>query len=459
MKILKNNQWEDGFLDYHRSPTQYRIKVKAWHKLEKVDDMYFVRPKSPALVLSYAKEIGMRATARKIHSRLNEALRNEKYKASGIGVVIESADESKFSTGTTVHFSVPATPHAQRIVVNENQITKFNGGNTETPRTETIQEIKEAATKKTRKKSAVLFGYGNYAKVNIIPHIKKYLSLQGIHEIDPTQIPRNPSKKITWDTSPHFREGERYDAAFIAGYHHTHAKLAIRALERNMDVVIEKPIATEEEDFINLIKTAERSHGKIFASFHKRYLPFNKYIHEDLGIEKRKPFSYHCIVYEVALPKLHWYRWPVSKSRLFADGCHWIDHFLFLNKYSKPKRTWVTRGPNVVNCSILLENGSYFTMILTTVGSPRTGVQDYIELRRDNVTIRMKNGSHYEAENGTRRVRKARVNKMKCYENMYRNIAKRISEGSDGDSPESIEVSIETMLQLEKQYEANNPKL
>ena len=37
-------------------------------------------------------------------------------------------------------------------------------------------------------KRGILFGYGNYAKINIIPYSRPYVEINSVHEIDPTQI-------------------------------------------------------------------------------------------------------------------------------------------------------------------------------------------------------------------------------------------------------------------------------
>ena len=57
-----------------------------------------------------------------------------------------------------------------------------------------IAETKEQSTlpaqaRKTnsKAKSGVLFGYGNYAKINIIPYTRPFVDIKSVHEIDPTQ--------------------------------------------------------------------------------------------------------------------------------------------------------------------------------------------------------------------------------------------------------------------------------
>jgi hypothetical protein len=194
-----------------------------------------------------------------------------------------------------------------------------------------------------------------------------------------------------------------------------------------------------------------RAPGKTFCCFHKRYSDFNGLAYEDLNLQPGQPVSYHCVVYEVPMPPLHWYRWPNSKSRLITNGCHWIDHFLYLNRYSQVRICELMSSPDLstLNCSITLANGAYFTMVMTYNGSERIGPQDYIELRSEERSVRIINESEYLAESKRRILRKKRINRMRSYEQMYRQICERISLGHEGDSVASVTSAVEIGLQLE----------
>jgi predicted dehydrogenase len=148
---------------------------------------------------------------------------------------------------------------------------------------------------------------------------------------------------------------------------------------------------------------------------------------------------------------MHWYRWPNSKSRLISNGCHWIDHFLFLNDYSEVVSMKVGVAPDgTINCSATLENGAYFTMVLTDVGSQRIGLQDYVELRAGAVTVKVVNNSQYFSEDRIRVLRRTKVNKTLPYKLMYRSIAAKIADDEAGDSLTSVRVSSGLILGLER---------
>jgi hypothetical protein len=108
------------------------------------------------------------------------------------------------------------------------------------------------------------------------------------------------------------------------------------------------------------------------------------------------------------------------------------------------------QGPSgTIHCAVTLQNDAYFTMTLTDTGSERIGLQEYVELRAGQVTVRMINNANYLAENRTRVLRRFSVNKMVTYKLMYKVIAERISRGEEGDTAQSVRVSTQLILDLE----------
>ncbi len=303
---------------------------------------------------------------------------------------------------------------------------------------------------RSKRKRAILFGYGHYAKTNILPNVRAFMDVEAVHEIDPTQVPKDWGNVPCWDSSPTVRATEDFDVYFLAGYHHTHAPLATTALEKGAYAVTEKPVAVEKPQLERLMGALENASGGMFACFHKRYSPLNELARKDLQRAPGEAINYNCIVYEVPLPEMHWYRWPNSGSRLISNGCHWIDHFLYLNDYSEVSNKQIGVAPDgTIHTAVTLANGAHFTMVLTDVGSQRIGLQDYVELRAGPVTVKITNNSHYFSEDHVRVLHRTRVSKTLPYKLMYRSIAAQIANDQPGDSPASIRVSSDLVLELE----------
>ncbi|MBM3946994.1 MAG: Gfo/Idh/MocA family oxidoreductase, partial [SAR202 cluster bacterium] len=302
---------------------------------------------------------------------------------------------------------------------------------------------------------AVAWGYGHHMRTMVIPNVARRLSVVKVHEVDPVQIGPAQAFPFGCDTSAAPREPERYDVHLVAGFHHTHGPLAAHALRQGAAVVVEKPLVTTHQQLDDLLAALRGGSGRLFGGFQKRYVSFNKAALRDLRVSRGEPVSYHAIVHEVPLPPYHWYRWPNSGSGLLSHGCHWIDHFLFLNGFS-PVTTcdvWEGRSEDIV-AVMELENGATLSLTLTHQGSSRIGVQDHIELRANGVTVQMRNTSRYFAEDGRRVIRRLRANKTRPYTLMYRSIADRILAGQPGDDPTETERSARAVLMLEERLQA-----
>lgn len=517
MRSLRGQNWAEGRIDVHRRAGEYRVQVEGWLTLERVQGLYPEKAKSARMVWNYLREIGPRATARKILSRASERHRNEKFVACGFGRVIERPRGGHHAHGERVVFLLPAGPAcAERIVAPEELLrtaeadalpepthgtlaylppTPTHGrytwwepvrgwhpeSGTALPQLGMSMVMKDAAralreaswsqarplevsgseavtilpatrapAPDDRQPSAVLFGYGNYAKTVALPGLRKHLRIDRIHELDPDQIPERASD-VTWDTSPELPR-ERHDAVIIAGYHHTHAPIAAEALARGSAVLIEKPVATTRRQLHTLLSAMRRSDAPVFSGYQRRYLPFNDLARQDLGILSGDPVSYHAIVFEVPLPDLHWYRWPNSRSRLLSNGCHWLDHFLFLNDFAPVTDHHLAVAPDgQLNCSVTLANGAFGTMVLTDRGSRRLGVRDHVELRAGGTTVTIEDMSRYRAENESRVFRTKRIPRLEAYWRMYHEISRRIAHGEPGDSIESVQRSAGLVLDLEDQ--------
>ena len=307
---------------------------------------------------------------------------------------------------------------------------------------------------------ATLLGYGNYAKSVILPVIGRHLDVGRIHEVDPLQIAGGAPRSLRrghceWSTSPVLLPDDRSDAVLVAGWHHTHAPIACEALQRGAAVVLEKPIATSSEQLRALVQTMSATQGRLFVGFQRRYAAFNDMARQDLGLRSGDPVSYYAIAFAVPLPEHHWYRWPRSGSKLVSNGCHWIDHFLYLNDFAAIERSGINVAPDgSVVATLTLANGAFLSLSLTDQGSRRLGMREHVELRANGATVTIEDTSRYRAENAQRILRMARLNRQDAYRRMYESFGQRIVSGEPGDSIRSVERSAGAVFLLEDHLRA-----
>lgn len=512
LRVLVDDEWVDGYLDYHLGRGQVRIDVRCWAVLGELQEQYFTYTLSDwRRVLNYIRRTGILYLIRKVVSRLRERKRNQKWFSVGLGRIRGHRGKYAWEPGDAVVFGACNHPRCvDRVVVDERFVRPYSeeassgeaidffdwtmrgpsrsgldayggwtpesgwsvdaeivnnvlsilgrqlGSAADPDRQLPLRNKRSTRERRDAPKSrpgddleAVLFGLGNYAKTVIHPNIADGIEVCTVHEIDPLQLKAARGWDVNLDTSGRLRPDEDFDVLFAAGYHHTHTPLAVQSLEAGRDAVVEKPLCTTWRQLERLKQACESGAGRLFAGFHKRYSRFNTWLSDDLEMSDDGAVNYHCIVYEVPLPELHWYNWPNSGSRMLSNGCHWIDHFMYLNDYCRVRDYWGHCASNGdMHVGVELENDASFSMILTDEGSPRLGVRDYVEVRRGDLTARLVDDYKYESENESSVLRRGRKNPMESYERMYESITGDIVDGKPGDELRTLR-STKLVLSLE----------
>ena len=506
MKILRDMEEEDGYLDQAMIDGWLRIQVVKVTHYPLLGEQFFRRQFDFRFVLAYVREIGLLNVLRKVRSRLAERVRNERCIVAGIGRVIESGEPSVIP-GSFVSFIAPDSgPPSERYVVRRDligglwcgEVPDHLPGMWQVVRADAVEDDADISriagwhgysgapwplskpeveavvdralkasggsticaysrspvierTETARESGLTIFGYGNYVKTVVIPHLGRRIPVRRVHEIDPWQIGRNRNELWSWDTSPGLRPGEHPDVVVVASFHHTHASIAVEAMERGARaVIIEKPIVTTKAELELLCAAVEKYRTPVFAAFQRRYSSFNEYIFGDLRIRPGEPVSCFGIAYEVPLPPQHWYRWPNSGSRIISNGCHWIDHFSYLNDFSPARQVAaIPLGEASILIRIILENEAVLSLSLTHEGSPRLGVREHCEFRANGVTATVTDAKNYVSESARRVIRKVRVHRFSAYRNMYHSMCDAITTGADCDSLQSLWSSGHSVLAAE----------
>lgn len=505
MEIFYKNKWIGGLMDYTfpKSFNSKKVRVIKYFIIAKADDQYieFLSFYSRLWkVYNYIWIYGLKDTLIKISSRLNESVRNDKYLCCGYGKVDEESvffvapnhqyghDEivlpsellfeissSDPVANTKIYDLRPLNlnlfsglkgfsfysgqKYSSNIVLEEIKLFKLllkdlDIENYQVKNLDNPAEIFSAPHISNNSNvnnkgdtncfSALLFGYGNYAKTIVVPYLfKRGIKLKKIHEIDPTQF-LGINIDVERSTNPFPDKQGTYHVWVIAGFHHTHTEIALEGLKQGAIVVIEKPLSTNHEQFEDISKFIKSNNSIFYLCFQKRYSAYNDFIFQDLKINRGDTLQYYSIVYEEALGENHWYNWPNSQSRIISNGCHWIDHFLYLNNYHSIRSydaSFINVNDIIVN--IVLENNSTFVLIISDSGSKRLGVREYIRISNATTTIEIKDNQFYSAENNYKIIRKKKYfNKLHNLKRMYKEINAKILKGESGDSYESLQSSL-----------------
>src|SRR5262249_11544943 len=123
------------------------------------------------------------------------------------------------------------------------------------------------------------------------------------------------------------------DAVLLATRHNLHAQLAVEALQAGKHVLLEKPLALNEDELELLEKTVldiESADKKLLllTGFNRRFAPLMKRVSDFL-----KPVDPMIINYRMNagyLPSSHWVHSAEGGGRNLGEACHIYDLFTFL---------------------------------------------------------------------------------------------------------------------------------
>ena len=81
-------------------------------------------------------------------------------------------------------------------------------------------------------------------------------------------------------------ENENIDVVHVCTPHHLHAEMCIYALDRDINVLCEKPLCIKKEEIEEICKAADRSKAQLGVCLQNRYSNINKYVKSLISEEK-----------------------------------------------------------------------------------------------------------------------------------------------------------------------------
>ncbi len=241
-------------------------------------------------------------------------------------------------------------------------------------------------------------GAGAYAYAYILPMFKG-LEFHSIIDLNPALAAVMAHKfgfrhrDTDCDRALQRLAGLQRPVLVVATYHSTHLDIAETALAINprTRVIIEKPPVTSDRQLGRLLELRRRGHH-IDIGYNRRFAPFTIIARQFLGT-RPGPTTVTCIVREKTIPPSHWYYWPTQGTRITGNVSHWIDLGQAFIGQSPVAMTAEGGGPHSpadeASISVRYQDGSRLNIIATDTGSALRGIQEYIDIRRGDVTIQI----------------------------------------------------------------------
>jgi polar amino acid transport system substrate-binding protein len=115
----------------------------------------------------------------------------------------------------------------------------------------------------------------------------------------------------------------------IATRHDSHADLVCGALERGLNVFVEKPLALNDEELDKVLEAAAVSRGNLTVGFNRRFSPAARAAKEFFG--GSGPLSVLYRINAGRVPRSHWTQDPLEGGgRIIGEVCHFVDFIRFL---------------------------------------------------------------------------------------------------------------------------------
>jgi predicted dehydrogenase/threonine dehydrogenase-like Zn-dependent dehydrogenase len=270
----------------------------------------------------------------------------------------------------------------------------------------TSSDIQESTIQLTRKsfegKKGVLgvIGSGNFTSSTILPNLKKcnadikYIASSG--GLSSTIMAKKHNIANSTSNYHEILNDEEVDLVLVTTQHHMHAKMTIEAINAGKSVFVEKPLALNEVDLEEIIKSYNSKDVNVSVGFNRRFAPLAIKMKKTLG-DSITPINIVATMNAGFIPKDVWiHDMEIGGGRIIGEACHYIDLCSYLTGSKVISVCMNSMGSNpeenTDNASILLkyENGSNAVINYFSNGS-KSYSKERVEVYSQERTLVMDN--------------------------------------------------------------------
>jgi predicted dehydrogenase/threonine dehydrogenase-like Zn-dependent dehydrogenase len=179
-----------------------------------------------------------------------------------------------------------------------------------------------------------VIGAGGYVPAMLLPHFKtegvEFCAIATATGVSAHDVGKRFGFAFAVSSADEVLDDGDINLVVIGTRHDSHAELARKALERNKNVFVEKPLALDDNELDQVLETAAGSTGRLMVGFNRRFSPLGQRARDFFdGINS--PLSMLYRVNAGRIPKEHWIQHPdEGGGRIVGEVCHFIDLMQFL---------------------------------------------------------------------------------------------------------------------------------
>ena len=179
-----------------------------------------------------------------------------------------------------------------------------------------------------------VIGAGGYVPAMLLPHFKSegvdFRSIATATGISAHDQGKRFGFAFAVSSADEVLDDADVNLVVIGTRHDSHAELARKALERNKNVFVEKPLALDDDQLDRVLEAAANSTGRLMVGFNRRFSP----LAQQAGVffaDRNTPLSILYRVNAGRVPKEHWIQdAEEGGGRIVGEVCHFVDLMQFL---------------------------------------------------------------------------------------------------------------------------------
>lgn len=179
-----------------------------------------------------------------------------------------------------------------------------------------------------------VIGAGGYVPTMLLPHFKtagaSFRSIATASGVSAHDVGKKFGFTYAVSGAEEVLDDAEVNLVVVGTRHDLHAELAVKALDRNKNVFVEKPLAVNEAQLVDVLDAAGRSQAILMVGFNRRFSPLARQA-RDFFAGRNYPLSILSRVNAGRIAKEHWLQDAVQGGgRIIGEVCHFVDLMTFL---------------------------------------------------------------------------------------------------------------------------------
>jgi len=227
-----------------------------------------------------------------------------------------------------------------------------------------------------------IIGAGSFTQDVHLPNLKKLKDIFNIYAIcskvggEAESIARQYKAYIATTDYNQILNDENIKLVLVSTRHNLHAKIAVNVLKAGKAVFVEKPMALNEDELLELKEIIEKTKIPYMVGFNRRFSPYSL-LAKKLISAGNGPLLINYRMNAGYIPKTHWVHNEEGGGRNIGEACHIYDLFNFFTGsefYSISAHSITPLSEQYLtndnfSATIKYKNGSVCNLTYTSMGS------------------------------------------------------------------------------------------